>query len=327
MKSFGTIFFTMSKVFGAYIQWFLFPFNIHPTLPDDPRLISYSVFEPMVLLSALAVLALIFIAVKVRKKRIYFSFGVFWFFITLIPVSSILFPLTNYMAARYLYLPVAGLCFLTAAFFLHLSDIKVVSPPARIFKTASGHIVIVLLIFYALLTVKGNMNFKDNFVFWTQMADKYPNNALAHSNLAFILRKEGLLDKAIIEYKVALNLNDKYANDHNALGVCYYEKGMFDEAAKEYDMALKIDPFLVSAYYNLGRIFDDKGSYREAMRCFEKAIQLDGQCLNAYNDLGITYAKTGEFDKAVKMWEKVLQIDPDHKEAKTNMEKIKRLVN
>jgi len=316
--------FTMFKVFAAYIQWFLLPFNIHPTLPDDPLRISHSLSDPAVLWSMPAVLALLVVAVAVRKKMRYFSFGVFWFFIALIPVSNILFPLINFMAARYLYLPIAGLCFVTAVFFVRVPDIKIFSIPPRIIETASLGVVMILLMFYSLFTVIGTGNFKNNAVFWLRMVEIYPDNALAHSNAAFLRRKEGAVDKAITEYKIALNLNHDSANDHNALGVCYYEQGMPDEAMQEYNSAITLDPGFVSAYYNLGRVYDDKGLFQKAIGCFEKAIQLDGKCLNAYNDLGIAYAHTGNFGQAKKMWEKVIQLDPRRQDAQKNLEAVQR---
>lgn len=311
MKNFYTNIFTMATVFAAYIQWFLLPINVHPTLPDDPSLISHSLFEPRVLASIAVILALLVIALKLREKRPLFLFAVLWVFIGLIPVSNIFYPLTNYMAARYLYLPVAGFCLLLAVFLFRLPNVKVVS--------------MILLIFYSIFTAIGNTHWKNNIVFWSGMVKNYPHNALAHSSLAASFRKRGLLDKAIGEYKTALSLDPDYARDYNALGVCFYEQGKFSEAMEEFKKALKLDPALISAYTNLGSVLGDKGLYQEAIGCFEKAMQLDGKYLNAYNGLGVTYARMKKYDRAKNLWEKALEINPEYKAAQGNLTKLREL--
>jgi len=315
----------MSRVAVTYVQWMLFPINVHPTLPDDPSLISYSLFEPGVLASMLAILALFVIAIRIRKKIFCFLFAVFWFLITFIPVSNILFPLTNYMAARYLYLPEIGFCFLIAAFLFQLPDFKIYSIPQDVLKKVSRNSFIIILVFYSMFTVIRNMGWKHNTIFWSEMVRNYPSNALAHSNLGAAFRDSGLLDKAIEEYKIALSIDPNYAKDYNALGTCYYEKGAYDSAIVEFEKALKSDPGFISAYANLGSVFGDKGLYQEATRCFEESIHLDRKFLNAYNGLGVTYARMKDYDRARQSWEKALQIDPKNKEAKDNLQKLKQL--
>jgi tetratricopeptide (TPR) repeat protein len=302
---------TMPKVILTYIQWMLFPVNVHPTLPDDPSLFSHSLFEPGVLISISAIVALLVIAVRLRKKSPLFSFAVLWFFIALIPVSNIFYPLTNYIASRYLYLPVVGFCLLLAVFVSRLPDVRVIST--------------ILLIFYAIFTVIANMGWKNNVTFWSGMVENYPDNALAHSSLASSFRKSGLLDKAISEYKAALSLDPNYAKDYNNLGECFYQKGMFAEAMQELKKALELDPGLISAYINLGSVFGDKGSYPQAIKYFEKAIQLDRGSLNAYNGLGVTYARMKKYDLARKAWEKALEIGPDNKAVQENLRKLREL--
>jgi len=325
MNNFYTRILTMFKTMIVYIQWMVFPVNIHPTLPDDPALISNSLFDPVVLFSIVAILSLLVIAIKLRRKNTLFSFSVFWVFIALIPVSNIFFPLTNYMAARYLYLPGIGFSFLIAAFLIKLPSFKIDFIPRTVLQKVSRNSIAILLIFYSMFTIIRNLGWKNDVVLWSEMIENYPNNALAHSGLGSAFRRQGSVDKAIGEYKIALNLDPNRAKDHNALGICYYEKKMFDEAIEEYKKALKMDPYFVDAYANLGSSLGNKGLYQEAIRIFEKAIQLDGQSINAYNGLGVTHAKMKRYDEARKIWGKALAINPDNKNIKDNLNKISQL--
>jgi tetratricopeptide (TPR) repeat protein len=268
-------------------------------------------FEPRVLVSMLVILAFLAIAIKLREKRPLFSFAVLWVFISLIPVSNIFYPLTNYIAARYLYLPVAGFCLLLAVFLFRLANVRVVS--------------MILLIFYSIFTAIGNTNWKNNIVFWSGMVKNYPNNALAHSNLGASFRKGGLLDKAIYEYKIAIALDSNYAKDYNALGVCYYQKGVLDNAISEFKKALKLDPNLIEAYISLGAVMGDKGLYKEAIVNFERALKIDSGSVQAYDGLVVTYARMKKFDKAKTLWEKALEINPEYKNTQDNLKKLRGL--
>lgn len=316
---------TMSKVIATYIQWLVFPFNVHPTLPDDPAFIAHSLFEPRVIISMALIAAMLAIAIKARNKVPLVSFGIFWFFIALIPVANIFYPLTNYMAARYLYLPTIGFVLVVSLLLVKCYGCMIFRITSVMLQRISVTAVIIAIMSYAMFTAIRNFAFKNNAVFWMEMVENYPHNPLAHSSLAAAFNERGLFDKAIGEYKAALSLAPDYAKDYSDLGACYYKKGMFDAAIEQFKMALKLDPALISAFTNLGSVFGDKGLYQDAIGCFNKAIELDTKSLDAYNGLGVTYARIGEYVRAKKNWEKVLEIAPKNHEAQKNLEKLEQM--
>jgi tetratricopeptide (TPR) repeat protein len=325
MSSFYARIMTMPKVAVTYLQWLLFPFNIHPTLPDDPAFLRHSFFSPSVLGSLLLLLALCAATVRMRKRFPLCAFGICWFVITLIPVSNIVFPLTNYIAARYLYIPGVGFCVFLAASILQLPDIRFRMIPPAVLKKISRYALAFILLGYAQFTFIRNMGWQNNIVFWSGMVEQYPRNALAHSSLGAVLRKAGVVDEAIQEYKIALGLERGYAKDHNELGACYYEKGMLKEAAEEFTRALELDPGLAAAYANLGSALGDQKFYQEAATYFEKAIQLDEKYIRAYNGLAVTYARMKKYDQARKLWEKIVVLDPGHIKATANLRKLSQM--
>ncbi len=316
---------TMAGVFANYIQWLLLPINIHPTLPDAPSLISHSLLEPLTFAGIILIICLFAAALKLKDRKPLFSYAIFWFFIALLPVANIFFPVTNYMAGRYLYLPGMAFYFLLAGLLFELPDLKAANITPLTLRTARKNTIIILLIFYAMFTAIKNLTWKNNIVFWSEMVEKYPQNALAHSTLGNSFRKSGFLNSAINEYKTALNLDPGYAMDYNSLGSCFYEKGMFPEALNEFKKALKLNPDLSITYNNIGILLGDSGLYKEALACFEHAISLDIRYVQAYNNLGATYTRMREWDKARKIWEKALVINPGNKEVKNNLMKLKEL--
>ena len=59
-------------------------------------------------------------------------------------------------------------------------------------------------------------------------------------------------DEAIAEHRKAIDVDPKYADAHNNLGVALAEKNNLDEAIAEYRKAIEIDPKVALAHYNLG---------------------------------------------------------------------------
>lgn len=316
MADFSSRLLALPKIIITYLGWMVFPVNIHPTLPDDPAFIVRSLLSAGFLLPLAATLIVLAAAVRISRRMPDGAFALSWIFISLIPVSNIIFPLTNYLAARYLYLPAAGFCFLLAALLLRRERTEFAHKLSR-------DLIAVILAFYAIFTCANNMNWRNNQIFWSEMAERYPGNALAHSSLANAYRRNGLLDRAIAEYKIALSLSPDYAKDHNDLGACYYEKTMYPEAIIEFKQAVGLNPVFLPAYVNLGSALGEQGAYQEAIRYFKKAIQIDKKALSAYNGLGVTYARMGDYAAAKQAWEHAAQVDPDNQQARENLNKLK----
>jgi len=312
--SFYTNILTMSKVFATYIKWLFFPVGIHATLPENNPLVSYSLMDPWVLPSIALLASCFFIAIIMRKRSKEISFGIFWFFITLLPVSNIL-PITNYIASRYLYIPIVGFCLLVPTILFRSNQLR----------HARRVIIVTFLVFFPMFTLIRNIAWKNDTVLWLEMVENYPNNALAHSNLGLCYRRSGFIDKAIKEYRLALSLDPYFTSDYIALGESYYVKGMLDESIVQFKKAAKLDPTFLDTYSYLGLALMRKGLYEEAEYYFKQAIELYPDSIETYNNLGVLYASMDRIEEAKRAWGMALEIDPRYKEARSNLEKIEHL--
>ena len=126
---------------------------------------------------------------------------------------------------------------------------------------------------------------------WQELVEYSPMNAVAHINLGNQLNKIGLLDRAIIEYKIAERLNPGFPEVYNLLGLTVGEEG----------------------------------HYEEAIKYFEKAISIDNKYLRAYDNLAVTYTRMNKYGQAKKVWEKALQINPNNSEVRKNLQKVTQL--
>ena len=80
---------------------------------------------------------------------------------------------------------------------------------------------------------------------------------------------EGDYDKAIQEYKKAIEIDPNHINSHLNLGEAYYQKGMYEEAKGEYKYVLSLNNMHIKAHYNLGRTLAQEGKKEEAGEHYE----------------------------------------------------------
>jgi hypothetical protein len=135
-----------AALFG-YFRLLIFPVDLHMEYRDNPFAIS----DIRVIAGAVISVSLPLFSLILRKRAKVYSYGLFWFFIFLIPHSNI-YPINAYMAEHWLYLPSAG-------FFVILS--KAVFDALG--KKSLNSAVIVLL---AITVVFGAVTISQNF-YWS----------------------------------------------------------------------------------------------------------------------------------------------------------------
>jgi tetratricopeptide (TPR) repeat protein len=86
------------------------------------------------------------------------------------------------------------------------------------------------------------------------------------------LARSGRPMEAIPVLEAATSLANVDANVYNALGNTYMMAGMGDKALNQYRLALDIDPQMVSAWYNLGAVADELGRHADALRAYEEFL-------------------------------------------------------
>ena len=138
-----------------YIKMIFFPFNQNID-PDFP--VAHGITDSGVALSLGVILLCLFAGIYFYKNNRIIAFGIFWFFITLLPTSSIL-PLRDMITEHRLYLPLAGFI-LTIPLCLNQFIIRYKKSS---FKQLAYFIlpVFLLIIVFSVLTVKRNFVWKN----------------------------------------------------------------------------------------------------------------------------------------------------------------------
>ena len=236
---------TMVQVFVRYILLLFIPINltaIHNLVGEFPSsmipydkldpLTSQTIFDTPILLSILTIGVLIAFAIRFRSKHPIISFGILWFFISLLPVSYII-PHGGAMAEKYLYIASFGflLCVFSGGYLLLKSKIKNLELILLVGVT-------VLALIFSGLTFNRNKVWKDDISLFTDVLHKSPNNLMANYTL----------------------------------GIWYTKYNYFDQAEKYYQTAILNAPEFWEARYNLGNIYLRSQKYNEATDQFNQII-------------------------------------------------------
>lgn len=303
--TFRTTLFTMMTVVAYYIRLLLFPINLCGDYFQYE--LSYS-FDSSVIAAAFFILALIIPAFFGKKQCPLIAFGIFFFFIALLPVSNII-PLKNLLAERYLYLPSIGFFIFLAGAITSVGD-----------KPRYGYVrlflLVISLVFFSALTYKRNFVWRDQFSFWADAVKKMPGNSRAHYNLAL---SQPDIEIRIKELKTALRLNPTDDLALSKLAWMLYQKGDYDGAVEYYTSLLERKPGDKKVMNGLGIVYFAKGDYKNAREVFEKAIVSDRNNPQLLNNLGSVYDMLEEHDKAVQMFNRAVDIAPHNVEAYYNL--------
>jgi len=348
-----------------YLKLLIFPFDLK-VYYDIP--IIKNPFEPQVILSMI-ILAIIFVSIFImrRRNKIIFFF-LLWIFITIIPVSGIpTLILPSPMAERYLYIPSIGFVIALSYCMVILKNLGQKVADVRL----SGHVRKVMpvintfIIFFIgllfILNYQRNYVWKDQLSYATMVVKDAPNSPGGHNDLGVEYAKQGRIEDAIRELRIAINIKPDFSealsnlsalyrrqkryNDAietlqaslrlkprnvsalNNLGVVYTEMGRFDDAIMAFNSAMKIEKNFAEVHNNLGVVYLKQDKLEEALKEFGIAIQLEPNYAEAYNNLGVVHLKKGELQEAKKEFQNALKIMPGYKEALDNLASIERYNN
>jgi tetratricopeptide (TPR) repeat protein len=111
----------------------------------------------------------------------------------------------------------------------------------------------------------------------------------------------------------ALELDDRLAEAHVALGDVKWATNDFEGAEVAFQRALALNPNSVMAYLSYGNLLGfELARYEEALALTRKAVELDPLSLEAIVLLGQDLEYLGQFDEALAWYEQLLEIDPGY---------------
>lgn len=304
--SFYSSMLTMPKVIIKYIGLLIFP--IHLSLSDRMPF-STSILDLRVILSLIALLAVLFYAFRQSSNNRLASFAVFWFFITLLPFYNII-PITSLYAERYLYIPSFSVCILYSLLAYRLKNIR---------KWLAILFILILVVFFSVRTFVRNNDWQDAETLWQKTIETSNGYYGGYNNLGMLYLENGKDEEALNLFNRAIDLNNGYAPAYNNLGKVYLDGGDLDRARELFLTALNLEPSYPDPYNNLGILYKKSGNYSLSISYYKKAISLKSSYYEAYYNLGTIYNEVGEYGLAIPEFTKAIEIRPTYAKAHNNL--------
>ena len=292
---------TTSKAVMIYLKLLVLPLGLHMEWDIKPAM-SFMQDEVFLSVVALSIIAG-FTYFLFRTSKLKF-FAISWFFIALLPYSNI-FPLSYFMGEGWLYVPSIGFFALWA---IYLSELR---RKSKTWSLAVTFIVVFLVVFYGILTVKRADVWADPVRLYAEVLKYSPNNAKARINLGVLLAESGFHEDAVKKYKEAAKLMPNDSGTHSNLGVVYANKQMHDMALEEFKKAAELNPNDYVAHNNIGILYKRKGDTKRAMEEYTKALEINPYYPLTYNNIGNIYLESGRYDDAIVYYKKAIGLDPN----------------
>jgi tetratricopeptide (TPR) repeat protein len=211
----------------------------------------------------------------------------FWlafFFITLLPTLTPL-KISWIVAERYVYLGTLGIIVVVAVLFEKILKLNENA------KMVGYFALVIIVASLSVRTIIRNRDWKSEDTLWIATAQVAPSGQQIHNNLGDVYARQGDFDRAVAEFKTAIEINPNYADAYHNLANTYQQMGQADAAVANYEKALSINPQLWQSYQNLAAIAFDRGDFQKALDNMKKALEIDPQNPQLQNNLKVIEAK------------------------------------
>ena len=298
---------TTGRIFVAYLDHLLLPFNIRPEYVFTPSggLDAASVGS-WALLAALA-----WVAWLARHRHPTVTVGLVWLGVTLLPVANLV-PIRNPMADRYLYLPSIGFCAIVGWAVVEggwAAKQRWGALAARAVALLGASV----LIAWGAMTWKYNTIWRDDLTLWSETSRLEPASYKAHHNLGVALKKKGRYAEAEEELTASIRRWPRKAgSSYYTLGLVYAEQSKDEQAIELFRQALPSLPPYISAWahYNLGILYERQGLREQAKGAYREAIRLNPTYPKALTNLGVLWGLEGHYAEAEAAFQKAAAADP-----------------
>ncbi len=321
--------------YTAYVRKALWPANL--IVPYEyPRSIS-SAGAIIALIVVLAISAAVFVA---RDRRFLFT-GWFWFAGTMVPMIGLVQIGPQWMADRYMYVPMIGLSIALVWMIAELAR----SQNARITAVSIAGIAIVAL---ALTAHAQAAHWRTSRTLFAHTLSIDPDNLFAATNFGAALFNNGEFDEAAKYFQRIVAARPWDDQTRMRLANAFSAGGRTEQAMTELRRAIETNPRNASALVELARLELAMGRSQEAeallLRAntiepkpltlgtlaltrndlqaarqeFERAVQIEPESSTARNNLAATLARLGMNDLALQRYHEAIRLDPTHYDARMN---------
>ena len=310
-------------ILGRYLMKAVFPHNMSYDYSYNE--IPCETFgSPLVIISIIVMAALAFVIYRSWKTIPAVSFGLLFFFITILMVTNIFSLIGTTMGDRLLYAPVLGICIALVCGVYHLAGKAAAQRFIRpVFYGFAG-----IALIASVMSFQRNRDWESNVTLYSADVANAPNSARVHYNYAVILmsqlpedieRQSTYLPKIISTFNKALAIDSLDGGSYVNLGVCYYRLKQYGQSVAHTRKAMAINPNDTGLYTNLADAYFKLNELDSAITYYNKAIAANNVTQGTYNFLGVAWFNKKEYVKAAGIFQKGLKQFPDNEEMLMNL--------
>ena len=141
----------------------------------------------------------------------------------------------------------------------------------------------------------------------------------SHYNQGVMLFRQGNVDGAIQEFRLAIAENPRDVKARNNLGVLLEKTGDSHAAIQQYQMALQTDPNNKLTHRLLARALAESGDINGSIDQYEVAVKLDPNNAGVHNDFGVALHRNSDNRAAIYQYRRALALDPQDFAAHRNL--------
>jgi len=320
---------TIMYTLGKYVQLLFFPHPLtYDYYPKHIPILSWQ--DPMVLLSLVLYLFLIFFSIQGLIKRKLYGFAILVFFIPLSIASNLLFPIGAFMNERFVYVSSLGFSLMAAHFFLFaLPDFA-----GGWYKNQKWINAILAMIFllYTVKTIDRNMVWKNNLTLSVNDANISVNGAKSNVMAGGLLSEEAVAEnnpqkrqQLLLESEKylqrALNVYPEYIDALILMGNLQWElKKDLDAALQYYIRILNINNQHQQTWENIFIVLESDKDVDQRIAAYQKLLSYNHRQADIYLYLGRAYGREkGQLQTSIQLMEKGLEFSPQHFQLLSNL--------
>src|SRR6184192_4295457 len=144
------------------------------------------------------------------------------------------------------------------------------------------------------------------------VAADVPDGAKPHFDYGSALQKEGKLEQAIEEYKIALQFDPNYSGTHMNLGSALSAQAKFDAALPHMETALRLEPNKGDFHLMYANLLHRIGRNDEATLHFETGTRLKPNSADAHYSYAAFLAELGKNDEYISELRTILRLKPNY---------------
>ncbi|HSG67201.1 MAG TPA: tetratricopeptide repeat protein, partial [Bacteroidales bacterium] len=269
----------------------------HPYPSDGLTLVYY--------IAPLVPMMILFLLWRLRGEARRQTMAGLAFFVVAIAIVMEIIPVgAQVVKERYVYLPSVGIYYAFAGLLIFFTFGR---KAARWLPQA---ITLIILIVFGLVTFSRAQVWRDSISLWDDVLSKYPEASAAYINRGNEWLAKEDFNRAIGDYKLALEYEPMAADAYLNRGLAYFRMQEPLKALSDFNQAISLGIQDAETYNNRGLLKASLMDTRGAIADFDKALELDPKNTEAWINKGLVLANDKNYRQAFNAFSQAVNTDP-----------------